>query len=208
MAFHKSLNAICNLNDYLVCKMPEGTLEIEVRVKTAWGKFTLVQNTHTRMERYHTLEKAQRCHIKSRKGRIPCKTASVHTEENSSEIDIPTDLVFGNPPQIFTDPTYTAAVTHTDSEGEVKHKTNFLGKYCEYCNRCRETHCWCFTSNWEDGLDANNPNSSMEILPSPTARKPPEGWSENRCRVIKKTDTTGPPSPREEISTDSGTSMH
>ena len=130
------------------------------------------------------------------------------TQKKTSEIDIPTDLVIGNPPQIFTDPTYTAALTHTDSEGEAKHKTNFLGKYCEYCNRCRETHYWCFTSNWEDGLGANNPNSSMEILPSPTARNPPVGWSENRCRVIKKTDTTGPPSPREEISTDSGTSMH
>ena len=79
---------------------------------------------------------AQRCHIKSRKGRIPHKAASVHTEENSSEIDITTDLVVGNSPPIFTDPTYTAAMTHTDSEGEVKHKTNFLGKDCEYCNRC------------------------------------------------------------------------
>ena len=47
MAFHKSLNTICNLNDYLVCKMPKGTLEIEVKVKTTWGKFTLAQNTHT-----------------------------------------------------------------------------------------------------------------------------------------------------------------
>ena len=36
MAFHKSLNAICDLNNYLVCKMPEGTLEIEVKVKTTW----------------------------------------------------------------------------------------------------------------------------------------------------------------------------
>ena len=132
----------------------------------------------------------------------------MHTEENSSEIDIPTDLVFGNTLQNFTDPTYTAAVTHTDSEGEVTHKTNFLGKYCEYCDRCRETHCWCFTSHWKDRLNANNPNSSMEILPSPTARKPPAGWSENICRVIKKTGTTGTPSPREEISTDSGTSTH
>ena len=90
----------------------------------------------------------------------PCKVASMHTEENSSEIDIPTDPVIGTPSQIFTDSTYTAAVTHTDSEGEVTHKTNFLGKYCKYCNRCREAHCWCFTSDWEDGLDANNPNSS------------------------------------------------
>ena len=188
--------------------MPEGTLEIEVKLKTTWGKFTLVQNTHTRTERYHTWEKAQRCHTKSRKGRIPHKAASVHTEENSSEIDIPTDLVIGNPPQIITDPTYTAAVTHTDSEGEAKHKTNFLGKYCEYCDRCRETHCWCFTSDWEDGLDANNPNSSVEIFPSSTARKPPAGWSKNRHRVIKKTDTRRPPSPREEMSTDGGTSTH
>ena len=132
--------------------MPKGTLEIEVKVKTTWGKFTLAQNTHTRTERYHTWEKPWQCHIKSRKGRIPCKAASVHTGENSSEIDIPTDLVFGNTPQNFTEPTYIAAVTHTDSDGEVKHKTNFLGKYCEYCDRCRETCCWCFTSDGKRDL--------------------------------------------------------
>ena len=44
----------------------------------------------------------------------------MHTEENSSETDIPTGQGFGNLPQIFTDPTYTVAVTHTDSEGEGK----------------------------------------------------------------------------------------
>ena len=38
MAFLKSLNATCNLNEYLFCKMPEGTLEVEVKVKTTWGK--------------------------------------------------------------------------------------------------------------------------------------------------------------------------
>ena len=169
------------------------------------GKIYCSSKTHTRTERYHTWEKAQIYHTKSRKGRIPHKAASVHTEENSFEIDIPTDPAIGTPPQIFTDSTYTAAVTHTHSEGEVTHKTNFLGKYCD---RCGETCCWCFTSDWEDRLDANNPNSSVEILLSPTARKPPAGWSENRCRVIKMMNTKGSPSPREEISTDSGTSMH
>ena len=59
IAFNKSLNATCDLNKYLVCKMPEGTLGVEVKVKTTWGKFTMVQNTHGRMERYHTREKAQ-----------------------------------------------------------------------------------------------------------------------------------------------------
>ena len=86
--------------------------------------------------------------------------------------------------------------------------SKLLGRYCEYCNICRETHCWCFTSNWEEGLGGNNPNPSVKILPSPTVRKPPEGWSESRCWVIKKTDTTRPPSPKEEISNDSCTSMH
>ena len=65
----------------------------------------------------------------------------MHTEENSSETDIPTGLGFENPSQILIDPTHTVAVTDTDSEGEVKHETNFLGKYCEYCDRCRETCC-------------------------------------------------------------------
>ena len=51
MAFLKSLNATCNLNEYLLCKMPEGALEVEVKVKTTWGKFTMVQTTHTRMEK-------------------------------------------------------------------------------------------------------------------------------------------------------------
>ena len=39
-------------------------------------------------------------------------------------------------------------------------------------------------------------------------RSPLQAGLKSRCRVIKKTDTTGPPSPREEMSTDSGTSMH
>ena len=208
MAFLKSLNATCDLNEYLFCKMLERTLEVEIKVKTTWGKFTMIQNTHTRMDKYHTWEEAQRCHVKSRKGRTPCKAASVHADDNTSKTDMPTGQEFRYPPLIFTDPTHTAVMTHTDSEGEVKHGTNFLGSYCEYCNTSGETCCWCFTSNWEEGLDANNPNPSVEISPSPKIRKPPAGWSKSRCKVIKATDTTRPPSPKEEFYTDNGTNMH
>ena len=209
MTFNKSLNATCDLNEYLFCKMPEGTLEVEVKVKTTWEKFTMVQNTQTMKEKYHTWEKAQRCHIKSRKERTPCKAASVHTEDITSETEIPTGQQFGYPPQIFTDPTYTAAMAHTGSEGEVKQGTNFLGRYCEYCNRCGETCCWCFSSNWEEGLNINNPNSnpSVEMIPSPTVGKPHVGWSKSRCTIIKATDKTRPPLPTEEVSANSGTSM-
>ena len=149
MAFLKSLNATCNLNEYLFCKMPEGTLEVEIKVKATWGKFTMIQNTHTRMEKYCTWEKAQWCHVKSKKGRTPNKAASVHMEDNTSETDMPTGKEFKYSPLIFPDSTHTAVMTHTDLEGEVKHGTNILGRYCEYCDRSGETHCWCFSSDWK-----------------------------------------------------------
>ena len=157
MAFNKSLNATCNLNGYLFCKVSKGALEVEVKVKTTRGKFIMIQDTHTRTEKYHTWEKAQRCHIKSRKERTPHKAASVHTEDNTSETDIPTGQVSRYSPQIFTNPIYTVAMTCTDLEVVVKQETNFLGRYCEYCNRCGETHCWCFSFNWEEGLNVDDP---------------------------------------------------
>ena len=100
-------------------------------------------------------------------------------------------------------------MTQTDSEGEVKHETNFLGNYCEYCDTCVETYCWHFSSDWEEGLNVDNPSSkpTIEILPFPTVRKPPVGWSEIRCAVTKGTDQAKPPSLTRQVSTNSGTSM-
>ena len=188
--------------------MPEGTLQVEVKVKTTWGKFTMIQNTHTRMEKYRTWEKAKRCYAKSKKGRTTSKAASVSTGDNTSKTDMPTSQEFRYPPIIFTDPTHTQVMTHTDSEADVKYRTNFLGSYCEHYDINVETCCWCFPSDWEEELDANNPNPSVEISLSPTMRKPPTGWSKSRCKVIKAKDTTRPPSPKEEFSTDNFTNMH
>ena len=53
MASNKSLNVACNLDWYLFCKMPAGALEVEVKFKTMWGKFSMVQDIHTRTEKYH-----------------------------------------------------------------------------------------------------------------------------------------------------------
>ena len=162
MAFNNSLNAACDLNEYLYCKMPAGTLEVQLKVKTTWGKFTMVQDTHTRTEKYHIWEKTQRSHIRPRKRRALHKMTNMQTEDNASETDIPAGQGFGYPLQIFTDPTYTATtMAHTESEGEVKQERKFLGKYCEICARCNETHYWCNSSNWEEELisvDDNNSN--------------------------------------------------
>ena len=130
MAFNKSLNATCDLNGYLFCKMPVGALEVQIKVKTTWGKFTMVQDTHTRMEKYCTWEKDQRCHIRSRKRKAPHKMTNMQTEDNASETHVPTGQGFRYPPQIFTNPTYTVAMTHKESEGEVKQERKYLDRYC------------------------------------------------------------------------------
>ena len=185
--------------------MPAGALEVKIKVKTTWGKFTMVQDAHTRMEKYHMWEKAQRCPIKSRKRRTQCKMTSMQTEDDASETDIPTGQGFGYPPQIFINHTHS-----TTSEREMKEERKFLGRYCEFCDKCNETHCWCSSSNWEEGLSNVNDtssNPSIEKNPSSTVRKPPVGWSMFRCRVIREAELAKPPSLAEEADTGSGINM-
>ena len=180
MAFNKSLNVTCDLNGFLFCKMHVGALDVQIKVKTTWEKFTMIQDTHTRTEKYCTSEKAQRCHIRSRKRKSPRKTTNMQTEDDASETDVPTGQGFRYPPQIFTNPTYTAAITHTESEGEVEQERKFWGKYYKFCDRCGKTHCLCNSSDWQEGLanvDYPNSNLSIEKIPSPTVGKPPVGWS-------------------------------
>ena len=121
MTLNQSLNVDCDLNKYLFCKMPAGALEVQIKVKTTWGKFTMVQDIHTRMEKYCTWQKAQRSTIKSRKRRTPCKMTSMQTEDDAFETDIPTGQGFGYPPQIFINQTHS-----TTSEGEMTEERNFL----------------------------------------------------------------------------------
>ena len=172
MAFNQSLNADCDLKKYLFCKMPVGALEVQIRAKTTWRKFTKVQDAHTMMEKYCMWEKAQRCPIRSRKRRTLCKMTNMQREDDASETDIPTGQRFGYPPQISTDP------TPSTSEGEMKQERKFSGRYHEFCDKCNETHCWCRSSNWEEGLTNVNDtssNPSIEKNPSPTVTKPPVG---------------------------------
>ena len=91
MASNKSLNTTCDLDGYLFCNMPAGALEVEVKVKTTWGKFSMVQDIHTRTEKYCTWEKADgRSTIKTRKRKAPHKMTTMQTEDNTSETDVPT----------------------------------------------------------------------------------------------------------------------
>ena len=209
MAFNKSLNAPCNLDGYLFCKMLTVALEVEIKVKTTWGKFSMLQDIHTRAEKYHAWEKADgRSNVRTRKRKAPCKTTNMQTKDNASKTDVPVCQRFRYPHQVFTDPEYAAAMPHTDEEGEMEQESKFLGKYCEFCDRCVKTHRWRNSSNWEEGLlDAGKPgsNPSIEQTP-PTVRKPPVGWATHRHRIVTAAEQTRPPSPTEEDKTDSNVS--
>ena len=190
--------------------MPAGALEVEVKVKTTWGKFIIVQDIHTRTEKYHAWEKPDgRSTIKTRKRKAPRKMTVMQTKDNTSETDVPTGQGFRYPPQVFTDPTYSAIILQTEEEGEVAQESKFLGRYCEFYDRCNESYCWCNSSNWEEGMlntERSKFNPSIEKTPSPTIRKPPMGWATYRHKIIREAEQARPPSLAEEPSIDSSIS--
>ena len=214
MASNKSLNATCDLNGYLFSKMPAEAQEIEIKVKTKWGKFSMLQDIHTRTEKYCAWEKADgRSNVRTRKGEAPHKITNMQTKDNTSETDVPVGQGFRYPPQVFTDPRYAAMVPHMEEEIEEQPgKSKFLGRYCEFCDKCGETYCWCNSSDWEEGLlNVENPSSNPSIERTPSPTKPPVGWAAQRCRVVTaasenrqntEREQARPSSPEEEYNTD------
>ena len=120
IAVNKTLNATCNLDGYLFCRMPGDTLEVEIKVKTKWGKFTMFQNTCTHTEKFHSWDRADRrnnVHTRRRR-RTPQREVIVSSHDNNttSETDISVGEGFSYPPQVFTDPEFVATVPHTEEK--------------------------------------------------------------------------------------------
>ena len=154
--------------------MPAEALEVEIKVKTKWGKFSMLQDVHTRTEKYHAWEKAdRRSNVRTRKRKTPCRDmTNMQTEDNTSETNVPVGQGSRYPPQVFTDPRYAAMVPHMEEEEEEQAgNSKFLGRYYEFCDKCGEMYCWCNSSDWEEGLlnvEELNSNPSIEKTLSPT----------------------------------------
>ena len=138
----------------------------------------MFQDIHTRTEKYCAWEKAdRRSNVRTRKRETPHREmTNMQTEDNTSETDVPVGQGFRYPPQVFTDPRYAAVVPHMDEEEKEQSGDNkFLGKYCEFCDKCGKRYCWCNSSDWEEGLlnvEKPNSNPSIEKTSSPTVRNP------------------------------------
>ena len=53
MNSNSALNVTCEFDGCLVCKMPADRVEMEFKIKTRGGKYTLHKDTNTRTKRYH-----------------------------------------------------------------------------------------------------------------------------------------------------------
>ena len=163
MEQNKALNATCTLNGYLFCQMPASTIEVEVKIKNKWGKYTLTQDTSSRTEKYCSWDRAdRRASIHTRKTRTPRRT-TVSTDVNTnSETEVPNGEGFGYPPNVFTDPRYAAHLSPTNDEQSTPEETrkDFIGDYCEKCIR-KYNRCWCNSSDWdEDLIEIEAPNNN------------------------------------------------
>ena len=55
-----------------------------------------------------------------------------------------------------------ANVPHMEEE-EVNND-KFIGNYCETCDKCGETRCWCNSSEWgEELVNVENPNANTTL---------------------------------------------
>ena len=100
--------------------MPAEALEVDIKVKTKWRKFSMLQDVHTRTEMYCAWEKAdRRSNVRTRKRKTPCgEVTNMQTEDLTSETDVPVGQGFRYPPQVFTDPRYAAMVPHMEEKEE------------------------------------------------------------------------------------------
>ena len=199
MALNKIQNAACDLDGYLFCQMPEYALEVEVKIKTKWGKYTMFQDTYTCTEKNHSWDRAGRRSSVCTRRWTPQREVIMSSNDNTnSETNVPVGEGLAYPPQVFTDLEYASNVSHTEEE-ELNNVEGNRHKFIEeYCKKCIGTYdrCWCNSSDLgEDLVDVENPTNADPTLeskrPSPkSVRKPPSGWAEFRRRTIYKSKTT------------------
>ena len=87
--------------------MPANTVEVELKIKTTQGKYTLSKDMCTRTERYHPWDRVdRRTKIHTKKRRAIRREADTETITTSSETDIQEREGFSYPPKVFTNPEF------------------------------------------------------------------------------------------------------
>ena len=166
MEMNKALNVSCDFDGYLVCQIPDNMEEVELKIKTTRGKYTLIKDAYTRTKRYHPWDRAnRRAQIHTRRRRTPQKdiTGKDTTIDNttSAETDIPNGEGFGYSQKVYTDPNVAAVISPTEVELSAPEEPQkiFIGEYRAVCIKKYE-RCWCSGLDWDvDLMDIEPPSS-------------------------------------------------
>ena len=134
--------------------MPKDVVEVELKIKTKWGKFTLHTYHHTRTEKYSPWKKVSHCRIHLRRIQS-CheRTKEPHVRDCSTDSGtfITSGQGMGYPPKIF----------YADSDLDVEIHPH-IPNLQEYCMTCvsKKTRCTCKPmSDWSaDLIDSTQPD--------------------------------------------------
>ena len=58
MNMPQQFNVSCDFSGFLVCQIPKDMIEVELKIKTKWGKYTLLKDFYTRTEKYRPWKRA------------------------------------------------------------------------------------------------------------------------------------------------------
>ena len=155
----QQLSVTCNFQGFLVCQMPKDVIEIELKVKTKWERFTLHTDQHTRIEKYRPWKMVNHCRIHARR-RLPCHERTAQHHLNCS-MDPGT---FINSGQGMEYPPKT--VIGSDTDEDIPPHIPDIEDFCRMC-LTRKVRCtFKPMSNWSADhiditqLDPPNPDST------------------------------------------------
>ena len=108
---------------YLLCQIPKDALEVELKIKTKWGNFTLHTDQFTRTEKYRAWRKANhhRIHSKRRQHHIGDSHLNVSSDSGTF---INSDQGMGFLPKVFID---------SDSDQDIPPHIPILEDHCRTC---------------------------------------------------------------------------
>ena len=129
----RQFNATCNFNmGYLICNISDNTVEVVVKIKTTFGKHTLMEDQERRTVKYRPFGRHNQPKIKmeTRKKVTQMKVRKMRKEgtelgtSSDSGTWVPEGEGFGNPPKRFTNPSYPQTSEEEGQKEEHPHDEN------------------------------------------------------------------------------------
>ena len=134
---------------YLECQIPKDAIEVKLKIKTKWGKFTLHTDQFTRIEKYRAWKKASHCKTHSRRRQHNMGNSHLNVSSYSGTF-INSSQGMGFPPKVFID---------SDTDQDIPPHIPILEDHCRTCLIENVRCSFQPMSNWSgDLIDITQPD--------------------------------------------------